>query len=197
MGALINSLNFARDGGSWSGELRWSDFTRLHDVLADGASTAGVLCCSLRGQRDSEGGHWLMLTAEGQVVLCCQRCLGPLPWPVRFDKRLLLGRKPKDWLDETLEDDRFEVIEPNHEQSVADLFEDEILLSLPISPRHDVGMCRCDSGAGLSIAGLGVSPALGQDNQGAAATLRASPFQALMGALGSSGKGSFDRSQKE
>ena len=44
----------------------------------------------------------------------------------------------REWPEEELEDDSFDAIEASNEMQVGSLIEDEVLLALPLSPRHDV-----------------------------------------------------------
>ena len=43
-----------------------------------------------------------------------------------------------EWPEGELEEDAFDAIEASQEMVVGSLIEDEVLLALPISPRHDV-----------------------------------------------------------
>ena len=76
------------------------------------------------------------------VTLLCQRCLSPLKWPVDSTGRAALvathaeaGRVP-----ETLET----VLAPEYRISLRDLVEEELLLALPLVPRHQDNECAGD-----------------------------------------------------
>lgn len=108
------------------------------DRLADGlVDTAGALRYSLEGFLDAERRARLNLSVSGELVLRCQRCLGGLAWPVEIEVSLHPVREGQDIPDEELEDDEFDALEVGEELDVVALVEDEVLLALPIAPRHD------------------------------------------------------------
>jgi uncharacterized protein len=136
--AVIDSLEFARSAQTLAGELPVVRLERLHDVLAD---TQGTLSYTLRGGKDERERPLIELAVEGELRLQCQRCLEAFSYPLRLQSTLLLvGRG--DELDELMDDPSApDAIEPDAELEVAELIEDEVLLSLPLSPRHPEGSC--------------------------------------------------------
>lgn len=141
--AVIDSLEFARAGGRLAGSVAVADLGRLADALADGS---GELDCSLDGGRDEDGKPYLHLQVNGVLRLACQRCLSALPFDVHVDSRLLPMAPGQEWPDEELSDDASDMIEADAALSVMSLIEDEVLLALPIAPRHED--CRPPSAAG-------------------------------------------------
>lgn len=134
-GTVIDSPDFARNGGSLTGSVAVAQLSRLADQLADQAGSLGF---ELRGMRDEEGKSFLLLRVTGDLTLRCQRCLSPLPYPVAIDARLMLMGPGEEWPDEELEDDGTDAIEASRELAVLPLVEDEVLLALPVAPRHEV-----------------------------------------------------------
>lgn len=132
--AVVDSLEFARVGEVLAGSVAIADLARVADVLADGA---GLLQCELRGGRDGEGKPFLDLRIVGSLHLRCQRCLSALPFALDIDSRLMLVAPGDTWPDEELADDGPDAIEASREQAVLPLIEDEILLALPVAPRHE------------------------------------------------------------
>lgn len=135
--AVIDSLDFAREGGVLVGCVPVAKLVRLSDMLAD---DVGTLEYELRGERDGEGKPCLNLRVSGSLNLRCQRCLSSLSYPLDIDSRLMLVAPGEAWPDEDLADDEVDVIEASRELAVLPLVEDEVLLALPIVPRHEV--CR-------------------------------------------------------
>jgi len=82
-----------------------------------------------------------MLEVGGVLHLQCQRCLGMLNHPLRLSSTLLLVSGGAAAADEFDAEDA-EWIEASAALDVTGLIEDEVLLSLPYSPRHDEGLCR-------------------------------------------------------
>ena len=80
---------------------------------------------------------WLHLLADADLVLQCQRCLLPLDEAVHVDRRFrfVADEDAAAALDDEIED---EVLVLTKTLNLRDLVEDEMLLGLPLVPRHDV-----------------------------------------------------------
>ena len=81
---------------------------------------------------------WMHLLADAEVVLQCQRCLQPLDEAVHVDRhfRFVADEDTAAALDDEVED---EVLALPKSLNLRDLVEDEMLVALPLVPRHDVG----------------------------------------------------------
>ena len=135
---FINSLDFARNGRRISGEVKVSELPRMLDMLED---PQGILSYTVQGDVDKQGSAFLDVTVAGQCRLRCQRCLNGLDYPVRIDSHLLLRDQASlDSLEDT--EAEFDSILADTHLDLLDLLEDEILLSLPIAPRHEEGACQ-------------------------------------------------------
>lgn len=131
---VVDSLEFARHGRVVSGGVRVAVLERIKDMLA---ADSGVLACELRGLQGADGKYYLRLLVSGGLTLLCQRCLGPLVFSVTIDSTMLLVAPGESWPDEELANDGCDAIEAAGELSVLALVEDEVLLALPIVPRHE------------------------------------------------------------
>ena len=131
---VIDSLEFAREGGRLEGDVPVVAFPRLVDVLVD---DNGSLHWELAGKRDDGGRHTLTLRLQGNLSLRCQRCLETVAWPVDLESRLLLVPPGGEWPDDDLADDRSDAIEADRALALLPLVEEEVLLALPIAPRHE------------------------------------------------------------
>ena len=80
---------------------------------------------------------WLSLAAEADVVLQCQRCLLPLEDAVHVDRqfRFVADEATAAALDDEMEDDALVL---TRALDLRELVEDEMLLALPLVPRHEV-----------------------------------------------------------
>lgn len=78
---------------------------------------------------------WLHLRARTSLQVVCQRCLGPLPVDVEAERSFLFvpGEDQAAELDAECEDD---VLALTRSLDLKELLEDELLLSLPLVPRH-------------------------------------------------------------
>jgi len=142
---LIDSIEFARERRRMAGKLAVSSMSRLADMLADGG---GSVSWVVSGDCDAEHKPFLIIEVAGELQLKCQRCLGALTHGLKIRSHLQLVPRGAAWPDEDLEDDRVDPIEASDSQPVLALVEDEILLALPIAPRHQSCMMpRYDDGS--------------------------------------------------
>lgn len=130
----IDSLDFARNGKRISGLVPIAELPRLQEFLD---SPQGALDYILQGGMDHLGRPILDVSLRGSCQLRCQRCLDVLDYAIQHEMRLLLcDQAGLDELDDD-EEDLDGILAEDHMDVVA-LLEDEILLGLPIAPRHDV-----------------------------------------------------------
>lgn len=127
---VIDSLQFAREGGEKSGSLDLSSMPRL----AESGCTAATLDYVLRGGENSNQRASLHLEIDGQLLLQCQRCLSPLEYPVQASVELELAQNQSQI--DTAEDDKDRVLASKN-MDVAALVEDEAILALPMIPVHE------------------------------------------------------------
>jgi uncharacterized protein len=138
MGAfLIDAFEFCRLKERRSGEISIADLPRLRGESAD---SSGRLQWDLEGGRDALGHPQLKLSVSGAVKLTCQRCLQYFDFEIVTDSVLILARDDSaaDEIEDLLSDESIEVIVGSNALDLIALIEDEALLALPISPRHDV-----------------------------------------------------------
>jgi len=146
---FIDSLDFARNGRQMSGKVPVAELPRLLDALEN---TRGVLEYAVSGGTDRQGNPILEVSISGNCQLRCQRCLGALEHTLWIDTRLrLCDQANLDALDDSPadgEDDEVDSILADARLDVLELLEEEILLSLPIAPRHEPGACQAANGGG-------------------------------------------------
>jgi uncharacterized protein len=134
---------FARDGASLEGEWSAASLERLADAGAPElpASQWPALQWSLQGElRQPKGGKaqvWLHVLARCQVAQTCQRCLQPVQESLVVDRwiRFVETEAEAAELDADSDDDVLAM--PRH-LDARELIEDELLLALPLVPRHEV-----------------------------------------------------------
>ena len=126
---VIDSLQFARAGLEKRGRVGMQELLRLAQMQG---STEG-LEYHLRGGRTGTGRPCLRISVSGCVQLPCQRCLDPLPVPIVVDAELQLAGS----LSEISEaDDDIDRVLASRRMDVGQLVEDEVILALPMVPRH-------------------------------------------------------------
>jgi uncharacterized protein len=134
---------FAKEAGQLEGDWPLRSFSRLLDVRHPDAppADAGLVRWNARGEtRPVRGGApqtWLHLRAGTQLSLVCQRCLGPVDTTVDAERSFLFvaGEETAAQLDADTEDD---VLVLTRALNLRELVEDELLLALPLVPRHDL-----------------------------------------------------------
>ena len=135
---IIDSLDFARRGMETSGEVPMAELPRLADLLTD---LEGKISFFLRGLVGRDGKPLLELKLTGTCNLRCQRCLKTLTYPIRLVSTLRLVSEGE--LDESdIEDDEVDSIPAEKRLDVLALLEEELLLSMPIAPKHELGECQ-------------------------------------------------------
>ena len=135
---FIDSLDFARRGGELSGEVQLADLPRMADLLTD---LEGKFSYEASGLTGKDGKPLIALSIDGVCNLRCQRCLNALSYPVKLVARLrLVVEGEMDNAD--IEDDEVDSIPAEKRLDILALLEEELLLSLPIAPRHEEGECQ-------------------------------------------------------
>ncbi len=114
----------------------------LHDLdkrvwSPDIADTSSELRYTITGGVDRWQRPFLDLSVSGSLKLYCQRCMQPTDFQLDESVHIVLfGNEEK--LDEAmLADDELEGMLLEDEMDVFTLLEDQILMALPISPKHD------------------------------------------------------------
>ncbi|MGH8744241.1 MAG: YceD family protein [Burkholderiales bacterium] len=136
---VVDSLAFARGSKALRGKIPVAELPRLRDYLY---STAGVIEYELRGTVNFRGKPQLHLSIQGRICLKCQRCLGELVHYVDRVGNLLLIENKNDFPEITEENEAVDCIPAEIALDVLALIEEEIILGLPLSPRHDAAACR-------------------------------------------------------
>lgn len=79
---------------------------------------------------------WLHLKAHAQLALTCQRCLAPVDVAVAVERsfRFVADEAMAAAQDEHAEED---VLALDREFDLLELVEDELLMEMPVAPRHD------------------------------------------------------------
>ena len=134
---------FAKDGGHLEGAWPLRALTRLVETAPAEASPAerdGVAWQArgeLRPQRGGAGQIWLHLAANAEVAQQCQRCLMPVTAVLAVERsfQFVAGEDAAAELDADSEED---VLALTRSLDLRGLVEDELLLELPLVPRHDV-----------------------------------------------------------
>jgi len=131
----IDGFGFSETGGLESGSVPVADLHRLREFLRD---TAGAVSYRIAGKRDSLGRPALEVSVEGVLELNCQRCLEALDFRIDARSMLVLARNEAEIeAGDVLGVEAPDRILAGREMPVRDIVEDELLLLVPIAPRHE------------------------------------------------------------
>lgn len=130
---------FAQAGGHLSGHDTLLKYARLveeakglhPDLRVDWAADGEV-----RSTHGIGGQVWLRLKASASMPLICQRCLQPVDVPLEVDRefRFVADEATAEALDDESEED---LLALSREFNLRELIEDELLMAVPLVPRHD------------------------------------------------------------
>jgi uncharacterized protein len=133
----IDPQRLCERGDSIEGRIALDTLPRLAPLLA---STEGEAAFTLAfGQDDRKKAH-IEGNIRATLVLECQRCLGPVEYPVDEDFILVpvSGFLEAEQLPESQEP---LLLEDDRPVAVKELIEDELLLLLPTTPKHEDDIC--------------------------------------------------------
>lgn len=139
----IDSLEFAQSGEHLQGVAEIAALERLHEHLN---SRAGQLAWRLDGIADHAGKPALRIGVAGTLDLICQRCLEGYVFDINTDSILVLDDEDST---RPIDDDTVETIPIDRALDVTALVEDEVILALPMAPRHPEGKCAARVANGL------------------------------------------------
>lgn len=133
---------FAKDGDDLSGEWPLSELLRLCESAhaearpGDGDRVSWQVRGELRPVRGDRPQVWLHVAAQARLNLECQRCLQPVGVALAAQRSFLFApdEATAAEIDADSEDDVLVLTRP---LDVRQLVEDELILALPLVPRHD------------------------------------------------------------
>lgn len=159
---------FAQNHGNHVGVEKLGLFPRLIEE-SQGQSAETLVHYTVSGETrmDAAGHHepWLHLQAQTQLRLTCQRCLATVDIPLEFaqDFRFVATEALAEIEDEESEED---VLVLSKTFNLLHLIEDELLMAIPLVPKHTV----CPTPVQLTAIDAGFE---------AQSTEKAHPFAAL------------------
>ena len=145
---VIDGFEFSRKKEHAEGEQAVADFARLREEVAD---TSGMVHWAVRGGMHALGYPQISLSVKAEVKLMCQRCLTPFVHGIDSQTTLVLAKDEEaaDELEDKLADEDLDVIAGSKSMNVLELVEDDVLLAIPLSPKHE----RCPDQDGQEVGG--------------------------------------------
>lgn len=134
---VIDAYEFCRLKERRQGQIAVADSARLSGECVD---KSAVLFWSIEGGNSGLGFAQLTLTVSGSISLLCQRCLTSCAFNIASESILILAKDDvhADEIEAMLDDDAIDVIVGSKALDVVALIEDEALLAIPLSIKHEV-----------------------------------------------------------
>lgn len=159
--AIIDPRQFARERATVSGSVAAAALGRLADVLFDAAGTnqqqGSMIHYRVTGFVTPEDQPALRIEAGGEIDLQCQRCLERLKFPLAVQREIVLVAGVDEFEQPADEQESVDTIPAVSRIDLRELVEEEILLALPLAPRHPAGECHLST-AGQVSSQAGASP---------------------------------------
>ncbi len=137
----LDLAELARAHGTLEGEQALGSFTRLQQPGEPEAEAAAALHwhaqAAYRPVRGGQPELWLHLTLNTTVLRTCQRCLQPVALPMAVERDFLFAPTEAQAQAWDAERDDADVLVLSPSFNLLELLEDELLLALPLVPRHD------------------------------------------------------------
>jgi uncharacterized protein len=158
----LDIFEFARSGRQAAGSVRVSELPRmLNEVPADAPDRDSVFTWQAEGSTQPElqddgseaAQPYLRLAVHGCAWLECQRCLTPYEQRFDIDATYRLVLSEEEAQEYPLDDDELDVIVGSRQFDLVDLIEEELLLGLPLVPKHEV----CPQVHESLVSGVGAS----------------------------------------
>ena len=130
----IDCFAFARAGRRIEGGVAVAQLPRLAEFVA---TSEGALRYGIEGLIDDDGHPAADLHLDGQLNLICQRCNAPLQFGIDRTTRFRFVATEEELNSLPIEDDESDAVVGARNMIIHDWVEDEVILSLPLVPRHD------------------------------------------------------------
>ena len=137
--AVVDPLRLADEGAELRGVLGLRGMPRLMELCADDSGTVTI---DLLFERGAQGLRQMHGTLRAEVPVVCQRCMQPFRHAISAQTWLILLKPGEPSAIPADEADTLVVSKP---LPLGDIVEDELLLAMPMVPRHAPGKCQLDA----------------------------------------------------
>lgn len=141
---VIEPARFARERSHVTGVLALTQLPRLADVLFD---HEGGVRYNVEGYTTAKGQPALHISLAADLGACCQRCLDRLPLHLDVERDIVLLAEVRALDQADDDDDDTDAIPHTTTLDLLDLIEEEVVLSLPMVPRHPDDGCSAQPAA--------------------------------------------------
>jgi uncharacterized protein len=143
---VLDAFEFCRQGQAREETVLVADLGRVAEDCAD---DSGEVHWHLQGGTHVNGYPQWKLTVQATLQLMCQRCLTPFAHQLNSHTTLILARDDEkaDEMEVELDDESLDVIVASRAFNILEMIEDEVLLAMPLAPRHQ----QCTEGAATGL----------------------------------------------
>lgn len=133
----VAPYQLAAAGGTLQGAIKIAQLPLLDGLIfGQQAGSAGQIQASLHFSQDEHGGCLVDGHISGVLALQCQRCMKAMEWPVELDLRLHLAMS-ESRAGQLPDEADVVVVAAEGDFNPREWVEDEIILALPLVPKHD------------------------------------------------------------
>ena len=146
----VSIAAFALEAAHHHGQVPLVQLPRLADEAVRAVPDAMVHFQALASMRSDAAGKlapWLALQGQVDIDLVCQRCLEPVGIAVQFAREFRFVESEEAALAQD-EDSEEDLLVSSPQFDLLELVEDELLMALPVSPKHE----KCPGDLKLSAA---------------------------------------------
>ncbi|HEY8084919.1 MAG TPA: DUF177 domain-containing protein [Methylophilaceae bacterium] len=136
-----NAFEFAKQMLEIHGRIRASHFAGVRDALFQGKADTSEVEYELTGVRVRNNRYGLRLVITGQLSLICQRCLGEMNYSLNHTANFEVVANEANVPDDLSDEDEIDYLVGDTELDVEQLIGQELLLGLPLAPKHENALC--------------------------------------------------------
>ena len=133
----VDHRKLAAEKARIDGLIPIAHFTRLTELIE---SETGEFAVSLKFRPSKKQRSLVVGSCTGSVTMICQHCLEPFEVPVDAKIRTLVVDAEEDLA--ALQPDEEGLVCEGEKVALVDLLEDDVIVSLPMVPRHPEGECE-------------------------------------------------------
>ena len=127
----IDLFELSRNREEAAGDLSIAAMSRV-----DTPERSGVLHWQARGAATPSGAAAFHLDVDGTITLICQRCLEPMAISIAIHSRFRIVADESAAMAIDATDDDYDAMVGSESFDLDALIEDEVILALPLAPRH-------------------------------------------------------------
>lgn len=149
-----NSRSGSQNSKQISGNTVISQFERL--LLDLPPQPSSTVTWSISGYCNSLDQSFISVSVQAHVTVVCQRCLDSMVLDIDSDNQFIIFKtsdQVRAYDDTATEDDLEPLLVDNTNFDVLELIEDELILNLPFTPKHDDCVADVPEDADITING--------------------------------------------